>query len=134
MTTCQPGAFLYMFGKEDGPCKVGVTVNPASRAQSITAYLPGSRLGRGATMIWQSVAMERGRAEHVERVALNLLAGQDIRVDKQPWQRWRTEWFQISSDQAIDAIRRAFESAGVEFISENGGGAGVRLRKPAVAE
>jgi len=27
------------------------------------------------------------------------------------------------------AIRRAFESAGVEFIDENGGGAGVRLRK-----
>jgi hypothetical protein len=28
-----------------------------------------------------------------------------------------------------DIIRRAFESAGVEFIVENGGGAGVRLRK-----
>jgi transcriptional regulator with XRE-family HTH domain len=27
------------------------------------------------------------------------------------------------------AIRRALESAGVEFIDENGGGAGVRLRK-----
>jgi ribosome-binding protein aMBF1 (putative translation factor) len=28
------------------------------------------------------------------------------------------------------AIRRALEAAGVEFIDENGGGAGVRLRKP----
>ena len=28
------------------------------------------------------------------------------------------------------AVRRALESAGVEFIDENGGGAGVRLRKP----
>jgi transcriptional regulator with XRE-family HTH domain len=28
-------------------------------------------------------------------------------------------------------IRAALESAGVEFIPENGGGAGVRLRKPA---
>ena len=27
------------------------------------------------------------------------------------------------------AIRRALEAAGVEFIDENGGGAGVRLRK-----
>jgi hypothetical protein len=27
------------------------------------------------------------------------------------------------------AIRRTFESAGVEFIDENGGGPGVRLRK-----
>jgi ribosome-binding protein aMBF1 (putative translation factor) len=29
------------------------------------------------------------------------------------------------------AVRRALEEAGVEFIDENGGGAGVRLRKPA---
>jgi hypothetical protein len=28
------------------------------------------------------------------------------------------------------AIRSALESAGVEFIDENGGGPGVRLRKP----
>lgn len=28
------------------------------------------------------------------------------------------------------AIRRALEDAGVQFIDENGGGAGVRLRKP----
>lgn len=29
----------------------------------------------------------------------------------------------------ISAIRMALETAGVEFIAENGGGAGVRLRK-----
>lgn len=29
----------------------------------------------------------------------------------------------------IAAIRTALEAAGVEFIAENGGGAGVRLRK-----
>ena len=28
------------------------------------------------------------------------------------------------------ALRRALESAGVEFIDQNGGGPGVRLRKP----
>ena len=28
------------------------------------------------------------------------------------------------------ALRRALESAGVEFIDQNGGGTGVRLRKP----
>ncbi len=28
------------------------------------------------------------------------------------------------------AVRRALEEAGVEFIDENGGGSGVRLRKP----
>lgn len=30
----------------------------------------------------------------------------------------------------VDAVCRALEAAGVEFIPENGGGAGVRLRKP----
>lgn len=29
----------------------------------------------------------------------------------------------------IEAIRQAIETAGVEFIPENGGGAGVRMRK-----
>ena len=30
---------------------------------------------------------------------------------------------------SVDKLRRALETAGVEFIPENGGGAGVRLRK-----
>jgi transcriptional regulator with XRE-family HTH domain len=29
----------------------------------------------------------------------------------------------------LDVIRRALEEAGIEFIDENGGGPGVRLRK-----
>ena len=32
-------------------------------------------------------------------------------------------------ERTVDAIRAALESAGVQFIEENGGGAGVRLRK-----
>jgi hypothetical protein len=31
----------------------------------------------------------------------------------------------------VEAVRRALESAGVQFIPENGGGLGVRLRKRA---
>jgi hypothetical protein len=31
-------------------------------------------------------------------------------------------------------VRRALEDAGVEFIDENGGGPGVRLRKPTKVE
>ncbi len=30
----------------------------------------------------------------------------------------------------VAALKRALEMAGIEFIDENGGGAGVRLRKP----
>jgi len=33
------------------------------------------------------------------------------------------------SNEAIHTIRKALESAGAEFIDENGGGPGVRLRK-----
>jgi transcriptional regulator with XRE-family HTH domain len=32
----------------------------------------------------------------------------------------------------LEVIKRAFEEGGVEFIDENGGGPGVRLRKPSV--
>ncbi len=35
------------------------------------------------------------------------------------------------SAQAATAIRTALEAAGVEFIAENGGGPGVRLKAPA---
>nr|WP_231119284.1 transcriptional regulator [Rhodovulum sp. MB263] len=35
------------------------------------------------------------------------------------------------AQKAIDAIRSALEVAGAEFIPENGGGAGVRLKKVA---
>ncbi|MFT3972013.1 MAG: helix-turn-helix domain-containing protein [Amaricoccus sp.] len=33
-----------------------------------------------------------------------------------------------ASAEAVAAIRAALEAAGVEFIAENGGGAGVRLK------
>ncbi len=32
--------------------------------------------------------------------------------------------------RTLDALQAALEAGGVEFIPENGGGAGVRLRKP----
>lgn len=32
----------------------------------------------------------------------------------------------------VDAIVRTFEAAGVQIIPENGGGVGVRMRKPGV--
>lgn len=31
-------------------------------------------------------------------------------------------------ERTVDAMRAALEKAGIEFIAENGGGAGVRLR------
>jgi transcriptional regulator with XRE-family HTH domain len=36
-------------------------------------------------------------------------------------------------DRTLADIRHALEAAGIEFIPENGGGPGVRLRKPAAS-
>lgn len=36
----------------------------------------------------------------------------------------------VPTHNNLEAIRRALEVAGVVFIAENGGGAGVRLAKP----
>jgi len=36
--------------------------------------------------------------------------------------------------RTVEAIQGALEVAGVEFIAENGGGAGVRLRKRSLSE
>ncbi|WP_319935928.1 helix-turn-helix domain-containing protein [Lichenihabitans sp. Uapishka_5] len=41
----------------------------------------------------------------------------------------RTVGLVSANVQTLSAIVRALEAAGVEFIPENGGGAGVRLRK-----
>ena len=35
-----------------------------------------------------------------------------------------------AQERTLTMLRRALEKAGIEFISENGGGAGVRLAKP----
>ncbi len=43
----------------------------------------------------------------------------------------RLERGEALKDRTVVAVRAALEKAGVEFIAENGGGAGVRLRKAA---
>jgi len=35
-----------------------------------------------------------------------------------------------AKQSTMDALQKALEDAGIEFIAENGGGAGARLRKP----
>jgi transcriptional regulator with XRE-family HTH domain len=45
----------------------------------------------------------------------------------------RLERGEALKERTVEAIQRALEGAGVEFIPENGGGPGVRLRKPVAA-
>jgi transcriptional regulator with XRE-family HTH domain len=43
----------------------------------------------------------------------------------------RFETGQDARMSSVEKMRRALEAAGVEFIAENGGGAGVRLKRKA---
>ncbi|MCJ2044744.1 helix-turn-helix domain-containing protein [Methylobacterium sp. J-078] len=45
----------------------------------------------------------------------------------------RLERGEVLKERTVAALRSALEAAGVEFIPENGGGAGVRLRKATAA-
>ncbi|WP_292100763.1 helix-turn-helix transcriptional regulator [Mesorhizobium sp.] len=67
------------------------------------------RMGRAA-LNWST--QDLAKAADVGANTVNRFeAGQDARVS------------------SVDKMRQALEAAGVEFIPENGGGAGVRLRK-----
>lgn len=52
-----------------------------------------------------------------------------VKADVSPNTIARLERGEAMRESTVGAIRAALESAGVEFIPENGGGAGVRLRK-----
>ena len=62
------------------------------------------------------VAMSQDRLADASGVAKRTIASFE-KEDRKPYER------------TIAALRFALEKAGVEFIAENGGGAGVRLRK-----
>jgi hypothetical protein len=86
---------------------------------------------------------------HHSRLVLSIFPGPQIRAGR-ALVRWRAQ--DLARESAVGiatikraelaagetsmtvandlAVRRALESAGVEFIEENGGGPGVRLRKP----
>jgi len=49
-------------------------------------------------------------------------------------QRMETQGTGKSSMENVQAVQRALEKAGVQFIPENGGGAGVRKAKPKGAD
>lgn len=52
------------------------------------------------------------------------------RADVSPNTVARLERGEELRESTVERLRAALEEAGVEFIEENGGGPGVRLRKP----
>jgi transcriptional regulator with XRE-family HTH domain len=68
------------------------------------------------------------------RAARALLAwSQDDLADKAKIAKKTLQLFELGQREpyarTLDLLRHALEAAGVEFIDENGGGAGVRLKK-----
>ena len=72
----------------------------------------------------------QGNHRHGLRVLL--VGGQQI-WRKSAWASWLrfddVEWPIAGRSNTLRKSERAFEAAGIEFIDENGGGPGVRLRK-----
>lgn len=62
------------------------------------------------------IAISQGQLAERSKVAKATIAAFEL-GERQPYAR------------TIEAIRTTLEAAGIEFIPENGGGAGVRLRK-----
>lgn len=61
------------------------------------------------------VAMSQDRLAEASGVAKRTIASFE-KEERQPY------------DRTLSALRLALEKAGIEFLAENGGGAGVRLR------
>ena len=55
--------------------------------------------------------------------------GAEAGMSLQTVKRYETAAGAKVSDDAVEKLRIALESAGVEFIAENGGGPGIRLKK-----
>jgi transcriptional regulator with XRE-family HTH domain len=73
----------------------------------------------------------RGAQVRMARAALRMSVRDLAKLaEVSPTTVTRVEADQPSNATTLRALERALELAGIEFIDENGGGPGVRLRKP----
>ncbi len=106
----------------------GQAVQAIELASGVAAILPAEDMasvanGRGMTgeQMRMARALLRWRAQDLaDRAGVGLATVQRAEKEDGPVQMIRS---------TADAIQRALEAAGVEFIPENGGGPGVRMRK-----
>lgn len=87
-------AYVYVIGAEDGPQKIGVANDPQSRRAMLQTGNP-SLLGVAA-----AVPVARRHALAVEKQAHRILKSKRI----------RGEWFNVSPEEAADAIRLAVDA------------------------
>lgn len=81
-------------------------------------------------MLYLSMPMPRAEAVAIEIAVHARLRADACGQEHAGWgcRRWRTDWFRVSASEALESVTTALEATRVDFIPENGGGAGVRLK------
>lgn len=87
-------AYVYVIGAPDGPQKVGVAADVNSRRAMLQT---GNPVG---LVVAHKVEVSRQDAFFVERYAHDLLSGDRV----------RGEWFDVSPEEAIDAVNAAYQA------------------------
>ena len=105
--------------------KLGYTYDVIPRPQAVNHFnVRLHRLALTATQCRAARALlewSQADLEKAAKVAKKTIADLERGI-RQPYER------------TLDALQAALEAAGVEFIPENGGGAGVRMRKNSTGE
>ena len=94
MARVDPGTYLYVVGYEAGPCKVGYSYQPEQRERAMQR---GGAVE--AVLLERSIPINSRIATAAERYAHWLLRDHHLGV----------EWFNVTKDVAIAAIRKAVE-------------------------
>jgi transcriptional regulator with XRE-family HTH domain len=93
---------------------MGLTIAPACGSRKAADMITGHQLAAARVLL--------GMTQRDVATRANVTLGTLRRIEGSADRAW-------GMPDNVDAVRAALEAAGVQFIPENGGGAGVRLRK-----
>jgi hypothetical protein len=90
--------FVYVIGASDGPQKIGMSRNPASRCATLRVdQMHSLSRANGSLVVHGTVPVPVSRARDIERYAHWLLRAK----------RCRGEWFDVSPAKALATINKA---------------------------
>lgn len=97
--------YLYIFGRIDGPFKVGYSKHPEKRAKEIVKMWPGSQYRRGRPILWEVFPVaDLATAQTVERAIHAKLSRNQVRSN--PEAGWTTEWFDVPFSRVRSTVAR----------------------------
>ena len=91
---------VYAMKSADGPIKIGVSRNPDQRREELQREFAAS-----ITVVGSAIVYNRRLAFRAEKIAHRILAA--VRI--------KGEWFDVTKEEAIDAINRAIEVVQSEY-------------------